>query len=184
MATTKATQKKPSTKKTDDFTVIKTEEIPLNFYAVRSKDGKWLRAKGYGGSGESWVTDIAKAKIYGNTRAPKSQITFWANNYPKFGVPDLVRITMGKCEYLDQEARVSDYKIKKDLKKAQSEVREWEYLRDAHAAKVKYMRGDGMDKESIRIRAGLANSTEKLKKAQHEIEKYKANKNSNNEIGS
>jgi hypothetical protein len=166
----------PKKKKTDDFTVTKVEEIPLNFYAVRSKDGKWLRAKGYGGSGESWVSDITKAKIYGNTRAPKAQITYWANNYPQFGVPDLVRITTGKCEYLDQEARVSDYKIKKDLKKAQSEVRQWEYLKDTHAAKVKYMRGDGMDKESIRIRGGLARAQENLSKAQQEFENYKAMK--------
>lgn len=151
-------------KKTDDFIVTKVEEIPLNFYAVRSKDGKWLRAKGYRGSGENWVDDITKAKIYGNTQGPKAQITFWASEYPQFGVPDLVRITTGKCEYLDQEERVSKAKIKKDLENAKREIRRWEFLLETHAAKVKYMRGDGMDNESVRIRGELAKAKAHLEK--------------------
>jgi hypothetical protein len=165
-------QSKPK-KKTDDFTVIRTEEIPLNFYAVRSKDGKWLRAKGYGGGGESWVEDIAKAKIYSNTRAPKSQITFWANKYPSFGVPDLVRITVGKCEYLDQSTRVKDNKIKKDVKEAETAVSRWTYNLEIHNRKVIALRGDGNDSESIRLRKGLDQANVDLLKAKENLENHK-----------
>ena len=36
----------------------------MKLYAVRSKDGKYFRAKGYGGYGESWVDDIKNARLY------------------------------------------------------------------------------------------------------------------------
>ena len=36
-------------------------QIDLKLYAVQSKDGKWLRAKGYSGSGNSWVENIEDA---------------------------------------------------------------------------------------------------------------------------
>ena len=166
-----STEKKK--KKTDDYPVTKVEEIPLNFYAVRSKDGKWLRAKGFGGSGESWVSGITKAKIYGSTRAPKAQITFWANNYPKFGVPDLVRITTGKCEYLDQTERVSDIKLKNKVKEADREVKRWINLNLAHAKKVMAFRGEGNDAESVRIRQNLAKAEANLRTAKEELEKHK-----------
>jgi hypothetical protein len=94
--------------KKEEYKVIKEETIDLNFYAVRSKDGKWLRSRGYGGSGESWVEDFTKAKIWSSARGAKGQITWWAKNYPKFGVPDLVMITIGKCVYLDQADRVKE----------------------------------------------------------------------------
>lgn len=159
--------------KKEDFTVTRVEEIPLNFYAVRSKDGKWLRAKGYGGSGNSWVDDISKAKIYPSTRGPKAQITFWANNYPQYGVPDLVRITVGKCEYLDQTERVSDSKVRKDVREADKELKRWLNLNVAHAKKVLAFHGDGNDAESVRIRQGVAGAEAKLLRAKQELAKRK-----------
>ena len=111
----------------EEYTILKTEEVQLNFYAVRSKDGKWLRKKGYGGSGESWVEDISIARIWGKPGPAKAQITWWATNYPKYGVPDLVRITTGKCEFLDQTERVEKSKKKKELEDARRSISNLEY---------------------------------------------------------
>lgn len=173
-ATTSASRKKSSTpakpraKKAEEFIVIKEEEIPLNFYAVRSKDGKWFRSKGYDYSGmnskKSWVDNIVDAKIYAKPGPAKAQVTFWATNYPQFGVPDLVQITVGKCIYLDQEDRVKKVQHKKAIENTEYEIRKFEMLQTAHMQKVKAYRGDGKDKESIRIESNLRSLRDKLQK--------------------
>jgi len=94
-------------KTTPKDNIIKTEKIDLNFYAVRNKRDKWLRRKGYSGYGESWVDDITQARIYSKPGPAKAQVTFWGKHYPKYGIPDLVRITTGICEYIDQTDRVT-----------------------------------------------------------------------------
>jgi len=92
--------------KKEEFIVKSTEEVQLNFYAVRNKEGKWFRAKGFGGGGDSWVDNLSKARIYANPGPAKTQITFWAKQYPQYGTPNLVRITTGVLEVIDQEERV------------------------------------------------------------------------------
>lgn len=74
----------------------------LDLYVVRSNDGKFLRSKGYGGSGECWVTDINKAKIYSRPGPAKAQCTWWFEHYPVYGRPDVWKITgtvSGKVEH-------------------------------------------------------------------------------------
>jgi hypothetical protein len=97
-------------KKKDNFVIIRSETLELNFYAVRSKDGKWLRAKGYGGSGKSWVDEMSKAKIYANPGPAKAQITFWAKNYPEYGVPELVQSPNKKSRNIEESSE--DLKLK------------------------------------------------------------------------
>lgn len=104
--------------------IIREETIDLSFYAVKSTDGKWFRSKGYMGSGNSWVDDIRKAKIYANPGPAKAQITFWATNYPKYGVPELVKITMGKAYYIDNSANLTDGIRKKAMKEANYTIRQ------------------------------------------------------------
>ncbi len=106
----------------EEYKIIHTEEIDLNIYAVRSKKGKWLRSKGYNGGGESWVDDFTQAKIYSKPGPAKAQITFWGTHYPEFGVPDLVRITVGTCQYLDQEERVKIAKEKKIIRELKDDI--------------------------------------------------------------
>lgn len=114
--------------------IIKEEVLDLNFYAVRSKDGKWLKAKkaynsyGSSGGGDSWTDDIAKAKIYSKPGPAKSQITFWATNYPTYGVPDLVMITTGKCVFLDQAERVAKAVVDKARAAKKKEISRLEGL--------------------------------------------------------
>ena len=65
-------------------------QIDLKLYAVQSKDGKWLRAKGYSGSGNSWVENIEDAKIYPKLGNARRQVTWWSNHFPDFGIPLII----------------------------------------------------------------------------------------------
>jgi hypothetical protein len=161
----------PKNMKKEDEVIIKTETVDLNFYTVRSQDGKWLKKKpsyyhGSNGSG-SWTNDISEARIYSSTRGPKSQITWWTKNYPKYGVPYLVKITSGTCAYIDQEKRVSDSIKKKLIEEAKRKVRSLIRDSEIHQAKVKYMRGDGKDPQSIKLANELKNAKQKLEKLEN-----------------
>ena len=48
-------------------------QVDLTMYAIQSQDGKWFRAKGYGGAGNSWVDDIKNARIYGKPGPARAQ---------------------------------------------------------------------------------------------------------------
>lgn len=87
----------------------------LTFYLVRSKDGKYLRSRGMNGSGEHWVTEIKKAKVYTKRGVALSQITWWSNNYPDFGVPDLIPLVATPGDPIDQVDRVTVSRKKKEL---------------------------------------------------------------------
>ena len=155
--------------KKEEFIIKKTEVLEMSFYAVRSQDGKWLRAKkhhnAYRGefdSNGSWTDNIAEAKIYGKPGPAKSQVTFWGTNYPEYGVPDLVRIVSGKCEFLDQEDRVKKAELQKKIKQAKNDVARWESYSAAHAEKVIALHGSGNDDETIRFRKGLLTAIKEL----------------------
>jgi hypothetical protein len=94
----------------------------LEFYVVRSKDGKYLRAKGYSGSGDNWVTELKGAKVYTKRGPALSQITWWSNNYPKYGIPELVPLIATLGEPIDQTERVTKVKRKQELNKTKSEL--------------------------------------------------------------
>lgn len=94
--------------------------LDLKFYAIRSKDGKWFRAKGYNGHGDNWVDSVSKAKIYTKIGAARGQITWWANNYPQFGIPNLIELFCDKGIILDESER-----IKKSFAKKQREEEKW-----------------------------------------------------------
>lgn len=97
-------------------------EETLEFYIVRSKDGKYLRAKGYSGSGNCWVDELKKAKVYTKKGPASAQITFWANQYPQFGIPDLIPLTATLGEPIDQTERVKVSQRKKAIEKVKYEL--------------------------------------------------------------
>jgi len=122
-------------------------EGALEFYAVRNKEGKWFRAKGYGGYGDTWVKELKRARIYNRIGPARTQVSFFANNYPDYGVPDLVQFRCTEMVVLDESERVTkqqqakqlqekkrdlwhkQYKLKKakeDLERAQNEIKELE----------------------------------------------------------
>lgn len=122
-------------------------KVDLQFFAVRSKDGKWLRAKGYSGSGESWVTDISKAKIYGKIGPARAQVTFWSKHYPEYKIPEIVRFNVLTGEILNEEDRVKESirkkKIEEENRKArrlQNEIKYREEQLEIHKQELKKLK--------------------------------------------
>lgn len=99
-------------------------------YAVRSQDGKFFRSKGYGGGGASWVDGLDKAKIYGSIGPARSRVTFWATNYPKFGTPEIVEITVtdSNIRAFVEEDRVKKVKDRKEREKIRREKQKEERI--------------------------------------------------------
>ena len=161
-------------KKSEEMIVLRTEEIPLNFYAVRSQDGKWMKRKktfniysGGGTSDSSWTESIVEAKIYTKPGPAKAQITWWSTNYPSYGVPELVRITVGKCEYIDQTARVSKVVQKKkisDVKREMERIESALEYREKNYSEKKKELSETSDKEIKKLRERLLSATEKYQK--------------------
>ena len=89
------------------------EEIKL--YALRTKDGKF-RDK------HSWTTDISKTKLYRRIGGARGQITYWANNYPEYGIPDLVEFVITKINIIDDSERVIDVIEKREQEKIKREI--------------------------------------------------------------
>lgn len=90
--------------------------MELKLYVVRSKDGKYFKSKGYGGYGSSWKDDINQAKIYTKPGPARGQITFWATNYPEYGVPDLIEllVTEGNMRVINEDDRLTKVKARKE----------------------------------------------------------------------
>jgi len=84
------------------------EKIDLKFYAVRNKEGKFFRRKGFSGYGTNWVDGLDKATIYPKQGQAKSRITFFAKNYPEYGIPELVELRVTEMVVVEQESRVKD----------------------------------------------------------------------------
>lgn len=100
----------------------------LTLYAVRNRDGQYMRAKGYGGYGETWVDDIKKARIYPKPGPARAQVTFFANTYPQFGIPELVELHVTRVEAVQETARVQKSMDRKAKAAAEAKKRhaEWE----------------------------------------------------------
>jgi hypothetical protein len=135
-------------------------EVELNFYTVRSKDGKFLRSKKHGFYGNfdtsgSWTENISEAKIYAKPGPARSQCTWWSKNYPSFGTPELVLITTGKCFIINEDEKIAEKKRKAAVQKAEKSLRNAIYYQEAHAAKVKLLRGDGKDPETLRLKKAV-----------------------------
>lgn len=94
------------------------DEVVLKLYAVRNQEGKFFRSKGYGGYEDSWVDSINRAKIYPRIGSAKSVVTFWADNYPKFGIPDIVELRVTESVVLNQKERFSKVVTAKEKREA------------------------------------------------------------------
>lgn len=93
---------------------IKNQLDDIKFYAVRNKDGKWFRRKGYGGYGETWVDDLKSARIYNKPGPARAQISYFYNNWPDYGVADLIEFSIGSFEIINERDRVLGVKKKKE----------------------------------------------------------------------
>jgi hypothetical protein len=117
-----------------DGSLIVEPNPELVLYAVRSQQGQYFRAKGYQGYGESWVDTLQEAKIYGKIGMAKRQATYWGAHFPKYGTPDVIKLTLGSMEVIDQKSRVEKFKLKKAQEEAkEKERRAKERIKEAHA---------------------------------------------------
>jgi hypothetical protein len=126
---------------------MKLEELKM--YLVRNSSGSYYRRVGYGGYGECWTDDVAKASIWTKLSTARSRVTYFASHYPDFPIPELIVVSAGEVTVMDETARVEKAraKIKKD--KEEQEVRQRQYaveraqeqLDDAQR-RLKKLRGD------------------------------------------
>ena len=108
----------------------------LELYAVRNKKGKWFHAKGYSGYGDTWVDDINKAKIYTKIGQARGRVSFFANNYPKYGTPDLIILKCTQMEVVDETERVLTQKKKKEIAKKKAEIRNKKYWSERYIQNI------------------------------------------------
>jgi hypothetical protein len=112
-----------------------TNNINLELYVVRNQDGKFFRAKGYQGSGNTWVDDIKNARLYAKIQPARTAVTFFTKNYPKFGRPEILKLEVASFSVIDEKDRV-DKAIDK-LKKEEQARNERNRLNNIHYAKEK-----------------------------------------------
>lgn len=105
-------------------------EQTITVYAVRSKDGKYLRSKGYSGRGNCWVDDLVDAKIWLKSGGANTQVTWWATHYPDYGVPDLIPLIATAGEPINQEERVGKVLKKKKIRKLTNELHKLQHKYD------------------------------------------------------
>jgi len=80
----------------------------MELFALMNSDGQFMRAKGFSGSGKSWVDGIKTARIYTSVGPAKAQVTYWKKNFPDHECPKLVVLEATIKEVLDQSDRVSE----------------------------------------------------------------------------
>ncbi len=86
----------------------------LEFFAVRNKDGQWFHRKGYSGSGETWREDVQEARIYNKIGPARAQVTYFAEKYPSFGVPEIVCFKVGEVTVINEEERLKKKQEKEE----------------------------------------------------------------------
>jgi len=106
----------------------------LEFFAVRNQEGQWFHRKGYSGYGETWVEDVLQARIYNKIGPARAQVTFFAKNYPSFGIPDIVAFKVTESYVMDEADRVKKKMEAEERKKKKREVQQAE--RRAALAKI------------------------------------------------
>ena len=114
----------------------------LELYVVRNKEGKFFRRKGYGGSGNSWVEDVALARFYVKVAGARAIVGYYASNYPQYGVPDIVKLTANETEVLDESERVKKSLEKKRKREEEAILRQKKYALDRAKADFEKAKSD------------------------------------------
>ena len=109
-------------KKEEKDVIISSENTEMYLYAVRNKEGEWLRSKGYSGYGTSWVDDISKARLYFRSGYAKARISFWSKNYPDFGTPELIRLKVTELQALNIEKELAVKDKKKEIENIKNKM--------------------------------------------------------------
>lgn len=127
----------------EDLPPAKVDE--LFFYVVRNSDGEFFRAKGYGGYGKTWVSEITKARVYTKIGPARASVSYFANHYPEYPSPTILKMGVGAVEVINEAERVEKQKIKKqeaeERRKARQAKRNLEHAqKEFEASKAKLER--------------------------------------------
>jgi hypothetical protein len=106
----------------------------MKIFIIRNKEGKYLRSKGFDGRSPikptNWVDKIEDAKIYTKIGTAKGRITFFFNNYPKFGCPLLLEFNLSEMQPkvidLEEETTKKVAKIKKKQAAIEAAYKEYQ----------------------------------------------------------
>lgn len=110
----------------------------LELYVVMNSSGQFFRAKGYGGYGDTWVDNIAKAKTYGKIGPARSRVTWFSNTYPQYPPPAIIKLKVGSFEIMQETERVKKAIKSKEEKEAKRKANQAK--RDLEYAKEKFDR--------------------------------------------
>jgi hypothetical protein len=103
----------------------------LEFFIIVNGDGLFFRAKGFNGNGNSWVSDIKDAKIYQKLPQARSRVTYFANNYPGYKIPQIIKITGKLSEIINEKERIEKCIKAKAKRKLKVEERKLEWLKQS-----------------------------------------------------
>lgn len=95
----------------------------LELYVIRAADGKFLRAKGYQGHGQCWVESIQDAKVYMRPGPAKAQVTWWTQNFPEYGIPEVVILEARPSGTIKHKVGL---RLKKDHDRLVSQIRDFD----------------------------------------------------------
>lgn len=100
----------------------------LTLYAVRNSEGKYLRTRGVDShfcskGGELWVDSLTKAKIYTKPGPARARVTFFANAFPQYGIPELVELHVTEVVAIQETDRVQ--KSQKDKNNRLARYEKW-----------------------------------------------------------
>jgi hypothetical protein len=95
----------------------------ITLYAVRNREGRWFRSKGYGGYGDTWVADVEKAKLYTRIGQARGRVSFFASKWPEHGVPEIVVFTATPTGVLNETGRIEKVTRQKARQEAKRAVR-------------------------------------------------------------
>lgn len=109
-------------------------ETILDLFVVKTESGKYFRAKGYNGSGQTFVDDLKKARLYTRLGPARSCVTYF-KNYNKMKLEivqllvtgeqvfdDSVRITKQAKALENKKLKAEQQGVKNQINKVQSEI--------------------------------------------------------------
>jgi hypothetical protein len=113
------------------------------FYVVQNSEGKYFRRKGYGGSGNSWVEEIEKARVWVTLAGARTVVGFFASRYPEYPVPQIIKLVVTQSIVIDETERIKTLQLKKKQKQEKAEIleakRRFEQAeKDLKAAQTRY----------------------------------------------
>lgn len=108
----------------------------LLLYVVRNQEGHWFRNRGlYGSHKDHWVPELKEAKLYSKIGPARARVTYFTNAFPKYGVPDIVELTVTSSRVLDEKVRVT--KVVESLRTKEARAKQAEAKRELERAEKK-----------------------------------------------